>query len=58
MNNPGTTTDVAVVVRLPRELRDELKQRASGDDRSLAAVMRKAVRAYLDAESTRRDVGD
>lgn len=41
--------DVAVVVRLPRELRDALKVRASEEDRSVASLLRMAVRTYLDA---------
>jgi predicted DNA-binding protein len=38
---------VGVVIRLPRELRDALKQRAETEDRSLASLMRVAVRTYI-----------
>ena len=47
MNNPETSQDVAVVVRLPRDLRDELKRRAAHEDRSVASLLRVAARAYL-----------
>jgi predicted DNA-binding protein len=43
-------TDVAVVVRLPRELREALKQRAAEEDRSVASLLRLAARTYLDKE--------
>jgi plasmid stability protein len=43
-------TDVAVVVRLPRELREALKQRAAAEDRSVASLMRLAARTYLEKE--------
>lgn len=41
--------NVALVVRLPRDLRDELVQRAATEDRSVASLMRRAARAYLAA---------
>ena len=43
-------TDVAIVVRLPHDLRDALKQRAAAEDRSVASLMRVAARTYLDSE--------
>lgn len=50
METRTITNDVAVVIRLPHELRDALKQRAAAEDRSLASLMRVAVRAYLEDE--------
>ena len=48
MNIETTTTDdVAVVIRLPRDFRDALKQRAAIEDRSVASLLRVAARAYL-----------
>ena len=47
MNEPQTSDDVAVVVRLPRDLRDELKRQAAQEDRSVASLLRLAARAYL-----------
>lgn len=44
--NPATP-DVAVVVRLPRELREALKRRAAEEDRSVASLLRLAARQYL-----------
>ena len=44
------TEDVALVVRLPRDLRDALRQRAAVEDRSIASLMRLAARNYLDVE--------
>ena len=50
-NDPSTSTnDVALVVRLPHDLRDALKERAAVEDRSLASLMRIAARTYLDTE--------
>jgi hypothetical protein len=48
METPTPTNDVAIVVRLPRDLRDALKQRAGLEDRSVASLLRVAVRAYLE----------
>lgn len=42
-----TGTDVAVVVRLPVELREALAARAVEEDRSVASILRVAARAYL-----------
>lgn len=50
-SNPNTTTnDVALVVRLPHDLRDALKARAAAEDRSLASLIRVAARTYLETE--------
>jgi plasmid stability protein len=43
--------DVALVVRLPHDLRDALKERAAADDRSLASLVRVAARTYLESEN-------
>jgi hypothetical protein len=48
METRSTVNDVAIVVRLPRELRDALKQQATAEDRSVASLLRVAVRTYLD----------
>ena len=51
MTTEATHNEVAVVVRLPRDLRDALKHRAAAEDRSVASLLRRAARAYLaDAE--------
>lgn len=42
--------DVALVVRLPRDLRDALKDRARAEDRSVASLLRVAARMYLNTE--------
>ena len=49
--------DVALVVRLPRDLRDALKDRARAEDRSVASLLRVAARMYLSTElgATRRN---
>ena len=45
--------DVAVIVRLPAELREALKARAAAEDRSVASLLRRAARLYLhQAEAT------
>lgn len=44
------TNDVALVVRLPQDLRDALKERAAVEDRSLASLVRMATRTYLQSE--------
>ncbi|CAB4932745.1 unannotated protein [freshwater metagenome] len=50
-NDPNTSTnDVAIVVRLPQELREALKARAAAEDRSVASVMRLAARQYVESE--------
>lgn len=41
------TSDVAIVVRLPQELREDLKARAAAEDRSVASLLRLAARQYL-----------
>lgn len=50
--NPTSTNDVAMVVRLPRDLREALKERAAAEDRSVASVMRLAARQYVGSEVT------
>ena len=47
MNTEATPNEVAVVVRLPRDLRDALKDRAAAEDRSVASLLRMAARAYV-----------
>jgi hypothetical protein len=47
--NPASTNDVAIVVRLPRDLREALKERAAAEDRSVASVMRLAARQYVES---------
>lgn len=46
----GPVNDVALVVRLPHDLRDALKERAAAEDRSLASLLRMAARAYLETD--------
>ena len=43
--------DVAVVVRLPAELRDALKAAAQAEERSVASLLRLAARQYLNKEA-------
>ncbi len=45
----GMSNDTAIVVRLPQELRDGLREQAEREDRSLTSLVRVAVRAYLEA---------
>jgi predicted transcriptional regulator len=47
---PANGSDVATVesVRLDPELRDALNERARRDDETTSAVIRKALRKYLD----------
>ena len=47
MNTEAAPNEVAVVVRLPRDLRDALKERAATEDRSVASLLRRAARTYL-----------
>lgn len=47
LNTEATPNEVVVVVRLPRDLRDALKDRAAAEDRSVASLLRRAARAYL-----------
>jgi plasmid stability protein len=56
MTSPATastssTNDVALVVRLPHDLREALKERAAAEDRSVASLLRVAARTYLDSEA-------
>lgn len=44
---PATAMQAAVVVRLPHDLREALRERAAQDDRTVASLMRLAARAYL-----------
>ncbi len=50
--NPAPANDVAIVVRLPQDLREALKARAAAEDRSVASVMRLAARQYVESEVT------
>jgi hypothetical protein len=43
--------DVAVLVRLPRQLSEALAARAAVEDRSVASVLRVAARRYLEDPS-------
>lgn len=47
--SPSPTNDVALVIRLPEDLRGALKERAAEEDRSLASLVRIAVRTYLES---------
>lgn len=49
MDTSTNVNDVAIVVRLPRDLRDALKERAAAEDRSVASLLRRAARSYLQA---------
>jgi predicted DNA-binding protein len=40
-----------VLVRLPTEMYEQLKEQAAAEDRTLAAELRRAVRRYLDSLS-------
>ena len=48
------TEDVAIVVRLPRDLRDALRHQAAHEDRSLASLIRVASRTYLNETGAER----
>ena len=48
--SPAPANDVAIVVRLPQDLREALKARAAAEDRSVASVMRLAARQYVESE--------
>ncbi len=50
LNTETTANDVAVVIRLPRDLREALKRRAAQEDRSVASALRMAARAYVQTE--------
>lgn len=52
--NETTENDAAVIVRLPHQLRQALKERAALEDRSVASLLRLAARQYLEA-TTRED---
>lgn len=45
---PDQHRDVAVLIRLPQELRDALAQRAREEDRSVASLLRVAARHYIE----------
>ena len=47
MTNEHHQNDVAVIVRLPAELREALKVQAASEDRSVASLLRMAARQYL-----------
>jgi hypothetical protein len=40
-----------VLIRMPSDLYDQLKQHAEGEDRTIAAEVRRAVRRYLEQPS-------
>ena len=44
---PADKAEVSMIVRLPRELHDALRQRAQSDDRTMAATIRHAIRVYV-----------
>lgn len=48
MPTPSPRNDVAIVVRLPQGLRDAVKVRAEQEDRSVASLLRRAARQYID----------
>lgn len=52
MHNTGSPDEAAmtaaVVVRLPMQLREALRQKAVAEDRTVASILRLAARAYLD----------
>lgn len=50
MHHQPPQNDVAIVVRLPAELREALKAAAAADERSVASLMRLAAREYLNKE--------
>lgn len=41
--------EVVMTVRVPVEVRDQLKQRADREDRTMAQAMRRAMRAYVNS---------
>lgn len=43
----GQEAFVALVVRLPRDLHERLRRQAVAEERSMAAVVRRALRAYM-----------
>lgn len=43
----GVSEEVVLSVRVPVEVRDALRLRAEQEDRSMAAVLRRAMRAYV-----------
>jgi plasmid stability protein len=45
--DPEVTEIRSVVVRMPADLHEALKSRASGDERSMAQAIRHAVRQYV-----------
>ncbi|WP_082500199.1 ribbon-helix-helix domain-containing protein [Nocardioides sp. Leaf285] len=55
MDHRSTTAhnDVVIVVRLPHDLRDALKEHAAAQDRSVASLLRMAARTYLESEEGR-----
>lgn len=52
MHTEVPQNDVAVIVRLPVELREALKARATAEDRSVASLLRLAARNYLASSET------
>jgi plasmid stability protein len=53
MDTRTNQNDVVLVVRLPHDLREALKERAAQEDRSVASLLRTAARAYLDHQGAR-----
>ncbi len=51
--SPGIGQDAVIVVRLPQELRDGLREQAVREDRTVASLIRVAARAYLQAAALR-----
>jgi predicted DNA-binding protein len=47
--SPAPANDVAIVVRLPQDLREALKACAAAEDRSVASIMRLAARQYVES---------
>ena len=50
MSPDNPQNDVAVIVRLPQELREALKVQAATEDRSVASLLRVAARGYLNRQ--------
>ena len=50
MTTENAQNDVAVLVRLPAELREALRTQAAAEDRSVASLLRVAARDYLNRQ--------
>jgi len=53
LRSAGSARDAVIVVRLPQELRDGLREQADREDRTLTSLIRVAARAYLEAVAAR-----